>query len=56
MAEIRANIEIEVTCAKCNTELKSSTRRGTEIYIEPCEACLLDEYNRGYNEGKEEEG
>lgn len=45
------NIEIEVWCS-CGEGLCYQTRvNGTALTVEPCEACLKERYDEGYEDG-----
>jgi len=60
MPEITVNIEI--FCDKCgaglcnNTSARTKPGRYSEMayYVEPCEKCLQEEYERGYKETSDE--
>ncbi len=54
-----ATVNIELYCAKCNEGLCSnatfSIYRGYPTFtIEPCENCLRDERDDGYQEGHDD--
>ncbi len=61
-----ATVNIEIYCAKCNAGICSnatfSIYRGSPTFtIEPCDKCLSDERDDGYDDGygdaqKEHEG
>ena len=48
------NINIDVYCANCGNALSHSDPYNDSIDIDPCEICLEEEYNKGYDDGKEE--
>ena len=50
-----AKLEINAVCDKCGKDLKAGFTRDT-LYVESCEKCLEEEYNRGYDDASEEEG
>ena len=61
MPEIEVNIEIY--CAKCGagicgnaTATRTFTRQEPSFRIDPCEKCLQDEYDRGYDDGYDQSG
>ena len=46
------HLEFEVYCAKCGAGLCAKTKvDGTAVNVEPCEKCLADTNQDGYNEG-----
>ena len=45
--------EVEVYC-KCGDELRVKESGDGTLEAQPCENCLLDKYNEGYDEGHEE--
>jgi hypothetical protein len=45
------NIEIEITC-KCGATLDARvSKHNDEIIVDPCEDCIKDEFNKGYDKG-----
>jgi hypothetical protein len=61
MPEIKVNIEI--FCDKCgdglcgNTSARHKSGRYSEeaYFVEPCEKCLKEEHEKGWQEGKDNE-
>jgi hypothetical protein len=49
-----ADIEVSVECQVCGKALDADVRHGNEIYVPPCETCLLESYNDGYDTAKRE--
>jgi len=51
-------IEIKVYCAVCGAELSGVLRTNrydtTTIDVDPCQDCLSEEYDTGYEDGKVE--
>jgi hypothetical protein len=54
MAEVRGGIEIEVYCDKCKNTLDAVVRRDNEVHVDPCETCMKESYNEGYDVAKRE--
>lgn len=55
------SVEIEVYCGLCgaglcgNTTTTRKNRYGSEAFsVEPCERCMKDSYNAGYDKGYSE--
>jgi hypothetical protein len=47
------SISVDVFC-DCGARLEASyNENGQELTVSPCTDCLVDEYNRGFDEGKE---
>lgn len=45
------NIDLEITC-KCGATLEARvSKHNDEIFVDPCEECMKDEFNKGYEEG-----
>lgn len=49
-----AEIEVTITCRACGEELKVIVLRGNEVEAIPCEGCMLESYNDGYDTAKRE--
>lgn len=49
MVSITLNVEVE--CDRCGLTLKSKFD-GETLSVEPCEACMEEQWDRGYIEGK----
>ena len=49
-----AEIEVSVECEKCGAVLDATVKYGSEIHVTPCESCMSEERNRGYDDGYEE--
>lgn len=48
--------EIIYKCGKCGQVLgtdQMDDKRFINIYMLPCDRCMLEKYNEGYSEGKE---
>ena len=45
--------DLEIICEVCKNEL-SSKQVANRLLIEPCEHCLMNEEEAGYERGKEE--
>jgi len=54
-------IEIKILCVKCDIELDSvvtggpANPGGTKLHVRPCEECLKAEYEKGREQGREDE-
>lgn len=47
--------EFEVFCYKCGTGLcMSTTVKGSSIHVEPCEHCINEAHQDGYDDGYRE--
>jgi Zn finger protein HypA/HybF involved in hydrogenase expression len=50
------NMDIEVECEKCGLSLKAKLNKGQDtLSVEPCDGCMSDSYNDGYDTRKKEE-
>ena len=49
-------VELSAYCNKCGAGICRSVEidKNTNINIDPCDACLEAEYNKGYSDGYEE--
>lgn len=49
-------VDIEVYCRTCGCDLKVIYNENKhELEVDPCPDCLKEDYERGLNEGREEE-
>lgn len=46
-------VDIDVTCRTCGAQLTVYAFTNS-VEIEPCQACIDDEFGRGYDEGYED--
>jgi Zn finger protein HypA/HybF involved in hydrogenase expression len=50
------NMEIEIQCQKCGMTLEGKLNKSQELLeVEPCDGCLSDSYNDGYDTRKKQE-
>lgn len=50
MATMKFEVEVEVFCT-CGDELTVKRVGDGTLNVEPCDRCLTDKYNEGYDEG-----
>ena len=52
-------VEFEVVCAKCGNGLcrqsYAEDKRGFVVNVEPCDKCLRQSYDDGFNDGNQED-
>jgi len=52
-----AEVEVEVICLRCGRDLQTTVeyrRGGPVILVEPCDNCIEDAKNEGYDKGYDE--
>jgi len=47
-------IDLDVYCSCGNGLCRQSNIKNNTVTVEPCEKCLSDKYDRGYEEGEDE--
>lgn len=50
-----AEIEISVECSKCGATLDVTVKRRNDLLVVPCEDCMLENYNDGFDTAKKED-
>ena len=48
-------IEFDVICEKCGEALTitiNQDRFGNQVIVEPCDACMAEQYNEGLSDGE----
>lgn len=48
----KVTVQIDVICETCHSSLEATLSNGC-LYVEPCEACLTNEYDKGKKEVEE---
>jgi len=49
-----AEIELELVCAECGEGLDVEQKQNRDLEVMPCESCIKDARNEGYDEGYSE--
>ncbi len=53
--DIDLNVGFDVECATCGATVKATMNRNQDtLSVEPCEGCLQDKYNEGYDDAEKE--
>lgn len=58
--DMQTSITLDMKCDDCRSYLQASQTRnscsyGSEVvFVQPCEICLKNSFDKGYEEGKEE--
>ena len=56
MPTITAEVDFDTYCSRCGAGICNNVEvRGNKVYVDPCEKCLEDEYDKGFDNGREEE-